>query len=388
MSHHLHHYVKLHRLHSTEMGEMYVSMAMHAFSTGLIGIFVPIYLYNLGFSAAYIAGFYIVHQLTKILIYSSTIKLMKRFGSKHALISSYFITFLYMVSLMFLADLSWLLIPTAMLSGLAKGTFWISRHVELASVIDRKRPSRQFSFLQIISLLAASLAPLAGGIIASRFGIHFAITAAAVGLMIAVVPLLQTKDPGPITGGKDKARLFSTAPFKHMIANAALNYQNMVTIFLWPLFIFLVLGSYDSVGLIVSVALVLSILATRLAGQFGDKGKSKQVMNLGAVSHSLIHIARSFAGSFTSAMGITAINDITSTFVTLPFTVQYYKNAQKYGLVNYLRDAEIAGDIAKIILWVSLFTISLALSIKSTLVVLFIASALMTPLIKLIRPKV
>lgn len=384
MPEYLHHHLKLHRLHFTEINELYSSLSVYAFATGLAGIFVPIYLYNLGYSITVIASFYIVSFLFKIIVYKPTIAIVTHFGPKHALLLSYLLTLCYTILLFWLAKNPWLLYPAASLGGLAHGIFWLSRHIDTATVISDKSPTTQYSNLQIFSLTASSSAPLLGGIIATMYGIAYTLLGSAIGLLVAAYPLFKTLEP--IVPTKAKLALFRTAPLKHLVANFAMNSQSIIAILMWPLFIFMIVMSYDAVGLISSASLVLIILITWFIGRMGDRGKNNQLLRLGSNSRSAVHLARGFAGSFPAVLGVNILGDITDTLASVPYAVRFYEGARQYGIASYLLDMEIVGDVAKIVMWSLLAVTSMWLGLQTALIVMFLLAAAFMPFLHLIEP--
>jgi MFS family permease len=384
MAHYLHHHIKLHRLHYTEMNELYISLSLYAFAYGLVGIFVPIYLYRLGLSIPVIALFFIVANISKIIAAVPGARLVDRFGAKHGIMLSYAMIFGYILLLFMLPANSWLLFPAAILEGSAIGFFWLARHIDTARVISQNRPAGQYSTILILSAVATALAPLVGGIIATNFGINYVLELTALALLIAGYPLLKTLEAAP---DKRSARLplFKTAPKRHMMAKFAMEFQNQTAILVWPLFIYLVVGTYEKVGLIASASLLLVLLVSWFAGRLSDKGKSKQLLHTGSALRSGVHIMRGFAQSFGSALGINALGDITDTATTVPYVVRYYEAARRRNISSYLVDMEMAGGIGKMTTWVAVLAASLIVSFPVALIVAFMIAAIVTPFIRLIE---
>lgn len=383
MPQYLHHHIKLHHLHYTEMNELYISLSIYAFSVGLVGIFVPIYLYSLGLSIGVMASYFIAIYLTKMVIYRPTAALAARFGPKHVLVISYFLSFGYTVLLYFLGESLWLLYPAAVMGGLAHGMFWLSRHIHTATVISSRHPTAQYSTLQIFSLVAASSAPLVGGFIASFYGIQYALLGSGLGLLVAIYPLFKTLEI--VTPSKARLPLLKSAPTKHLVANFAMNLQSIVAILIWPLFIYLVVMSYEKVGIIASASLFLIVGVTWVSGWLGDRGKNTRILHIGSNLRSLVHIARGFSRTFAFALGVNVLGDVTDTLASVPYAVRYYENARSHGIAAYLVDMEIVGDISKILAWGILYVGSLALGLHAGIIITFIVAAVVTPFLRLIE---
>ena len=384
MSQYLHHHLKMHHLHFTEVNELYVSLSLQAFSLGLIGIFVPIFIYTLGFSVATLATFFVVTFFSSIITYPVSAKLTSLVGPKHIIALSYIILFVYVLLLFLLPAKNQLIYPTAVAGGVGAGMFWLARHIDFATVTSGKNTMKKLSTLLIFYIIAQATAPFIGGVIATNFGIGYGFLAASIGLLIAIYPLLRT--PEPIVPRKTHIRPMRTAPARHLIANFAMNSQTTVGLYTWPLFIYLTVGTYQNVGLIASASLMLSVILLHTVGQFGTEKKSEKILRLGIISRALTHLIRRFANSFPLAFGTNILGDVTDVLVSVPYTARFYNGARKYDIPAYLTDMEIAGGLGKISIWIVLMAVSLQFGLKTGLMVSFIQAALMMPLIKLIEP--
>jgi MFS family permease len=384
MPQYLNHHLKLHHLHFTEINELYISLSVHAFSSGMIGIFVPIYLYNLGLKLSTIAFYFLTFTITKFMVFPFATYLSLKFGPKHILMLSYLLMFSYTLLLFLLPGRAELLYPTAIMGGIAAGIFWISRHIDFATIISQDRPTAQLSFLLILLTIAQALAPLTGGVIATIFGIEFVLLGASIGQLIAMYPLSKTLEP--FIPQKDKLKFFKTAPTKHMIANFAMNAQTNVAIYIWPLFIYLVVMTYRDVGLISSASLVIVIILLHVLGRVGDHGKNMKLLNIGSLLRSIVHAVRTLTRTFASAMGVNILGDVTDTLTSVPYAVNFYKNAKRYGVATYLMDLEMVGSIGAAMIWTILLTMSSITDPRSALITTFIIAALVTPLLRFIEP--
>src|SRR3989338_11575398 len=73
---------------SRELNELYASISIRAFSLSLIGVFVPIYFYLIGYPLISIFFFYILHSLFHIVFSIPVAKISSRFGIKHSILFS------------------------------------------------------------------------------------------------------------------------------------------------------------------------------------------------------------------------------------------------------------------------------------------------------------
>lgn len=384
MPQYLHHHLKLHHLHFTEINELYVSLSLQSFALGLVGIFVPIYLYSLNISINALAIFFIILFFTSIITYPIAAKMTSYFGPKHIIALSYVILFCYVLFLFLLSEMTILIYPTAITGGIGAGMFWIARHIDFAAVINNKNTINKFSNLQIFYILAQATSPFIGGVIATNFGIGYGFLTAAIGLIFAIYPLLRT--PEPIVPRKTYIKPMRTAPARHLIANFAMNTQSTVGLYTWPLFIYLTVGTYQNVGIIATISLILSVFVLHKIAQFGSPKRIDKILNFGIILRTITHLLRRFANSFSMALGTNMLGDTTDALVSVPYAARFYKGARKYDIPAYLTDMEIAGGLGKISVWIVVMAVSLKYGLKTGLMVSFIQAALILPLIKFIEP--
>lgn len=383
MPQYLHDHIKLHRIHFSEVNELYISLSLRAFAIGLVGIFVPIYLLVLGFSLNLIAGFFIVMFGIKALIHPLTAWMSARYGPKHIVVFSYIASFIYIMMLFVLPQYMWLLYPAALIGGVADGWFWLARHIDWAAVAGRKKASSEYSWLLIFSNIAMAMAPLVGGVVASAFGIGYALLGAGAGLLLAIYPLLKTLEPA--VPRSTNLSLFKVAPWQHLAANFAMNFQSVVSVLFWPIFIYLIVLSYDTLGVIASASLLLVLLTTWFLGRLGDGGKNTQVLKSGTRLRTLVHIARVPVQSFPAAMAVNVVGDVTDMLASAPYSIRYYEAARRHGIVAYLVDMEIVGDIAKAASWALLWGLYALFGLSAALIITFVLAAVLMPLLRWIE---
>ncbi len=289
-----------------------------------------------------------------------------------------------MLMLYFIPAHPQLLYLAAIVGGIAENMFWMARHIDVATITSSFNTTKKFSNILLFSTIAQALAPLFGGLTASLFGIEYALLGASIGLLIAVLPLLKT--PEPVVPRKAEFRIFKAAPKRHMIASFAINAQTVIAALQWPFFIFLIVQSYGDVGIVSSASLLLVIVLLVYLSRLKNSNKNKQMLRTGSSMRSGVHLSRTLAQSFTAAMGINILGDLTDTLVSVPYAVNFYESARKYDIHAYLVDMEIFANLGQAAPWIVLLIASSAFGLKTALIAMFILAALLTPLLRLIEP--
>lgn len=280
----LHHHV-LHKMTMTkeDLEELYVSSSLRAFATGIVGVFIPIYLYRQNWRLEDIMFFYMLvfaysFLTAKLLgIYSS------KYGAKHLMAVSFAFSF---ASLAFLSiDTSVLMVfcLVAPLYALSESAFWISQHIILAETKGSGHVGETVAKFNIFVGLAAAAGPLIGGIVGQHYGLRATFVACLVILFLALWPLFVTRDR--LVSGKFNIKKLAQKKeiLNDMVIVGTGSIANASIIALWPIFIYKVTGGLIKTGLIVAISLVATTLACWMAGKLNDNKKGRRARKTGSI---------------------------------------------------------------------------------------------------------
>lgn len=369
-----------------------MSIAARAFSFSLIAIFIPIYLYNLGYNLAIIALFFIVMQAARLCVTPWAGLLLARFGAKHLMAVSQLFSIAFIILLAVGSTNIGLLLLAAVVRGTDLGIFWLSYHFNFSSVRVREKTSWQVGVMFMLLSVMHALGPLLGGIIATQVGIQYGFLVAAIFLLVAAYAIMRTPEQAAAVRfeWQDIRRNWRRMR-RDVTANGANSFQTEIGVHCWPLFIFLFLGTYQTVGLVVSLSLVASIAAIYLIGRRGDRGKNRQQIHIGSRGTSLVHLSRPFAQSLGSVVGVNVVNEVVSNFYKIPFLSYYYQNASDASnRLAYIVRMEMAGSAGNIAAWSAVLLLALLLPLKLALIFAFICAAgavlLNTKIVPLTKP--
>lgn len=113
----MHRFVVLSILKKHELSELYVMMALRSLAMSLISIFVPIYLYTLGYGIPSIILYFITASATMVVLCPVSAKISSKVGIKHGMLFAFFLYFLHYVMLATLGANSQLFFATAVAFG-------------------------------------------------------------------------------------------------------------------------------------------------------------------------------------------------------------------------------------------------------------------------------
>jgi MFS family permease len=379
--HYSHHYTAY---VNTLKGRLVASLSIRDFVSSMTNVFIPVYLYSFGYSVLFIATFYAVYFVLGFFTYQLVAWVIARHGLYHSLFISY-IALAVASGLLSLAGHSFVFVFLALIPLLASEKFfWPARHIDIARLFSSgKNMKKTTSSLNTLSMFIQAIAPLLGGLLASQYGAGAALFCAFIIMLFAI---------GLLWGEYEKERgevvtsTFNLIFKRSMIGNAAMNIQSITSALLWPLFIFLFVTSFDSLGMVLSIGFGFSMLLTYASGNWFGKFP---YFKLGLAVRTLSFPLRIFVASVAGFFGVDMLGNLGNSFMASRYNARYYNEAHaSKDIDSYVLSMESGGELGKIILAFLLLGLLLfGTSVKTALVACFIFAALITPFSALLGSK-
>lgn len=334
-----------------EFNQFYLAVFLMSFGEALVSIFVPIYLYNLGFPIYQILFFFVLSSFYFLALSYPMTKIVSKIGAKRAILfSSPFFVF-YLIGLIFIES-SWIIffILPAILS-VRHILFNYGYHLNFINHSETEKRGRELATLGIITLIATAVAPYLGGLLVElNFG--FVFIAGSIFIVAGSAPLFFSQDKftdknfsfkdlvGKIFGSDDRGNFISFSGYA---------IEQSVGSVIWPIFILVVIGSIEKTGLIVSLSLVISILVFYLVGQFSDRFNKIFLIKIGNIIHFSAWILRIFADSVFKILFIDSYKHSSEKFLRLPWEAHSYDLAKRGDYFEFIVYREIVFNLIRII---------------------------------------
>jgi len=313
-----------------ELSELYASEFMRSLSISVIGIFVPIYLYYLGYSLQSIFAMQVIWAGSRPIFAYISAKTIALIGPKHTIALGATSQILYLLVLISLESVHWPLAVLGILGSLSYALFGIALQVDFSKVKHSEHGGKELSFITICERIGSSLGPLVGGLVASFINPQATIFIAILIMLASLVPLFQTKEPMRVKQ-KIVIRGFPWRRHKNDFLSAPFfGIENVVSIVVWPLFAALTIfttNTYASVGLLVSISTAAALIAIYVIGQLIDKHKGLLLLNASASANAIVHIFRMFVTTPAQAIFISFINEPMTASYRMPYTKGLYDAA-------------------------------------------------------------
>lgn len=349
----------------------------------MASIFVPIYLYKLGYSLSAILMYFLLATVVWGVTQLPTLRFASRVGFNRCMGLSLLIEGFQILMLATIPQLHWPLWVLATVYGIQISTYWPQFRACFARSLLHQRAGPAVGLSSALLMFALGIAPAVGGAIASWLGIGILYTVAMLCFAAAALPLLS--GPEIIRRESFSVRDISWRRIKRdLIANGGSEIDAVVAGDIWPLFIFLLVPSYVGVGVLSSVAVIASMI---IALYVGHRRSNKQTpyLNNGTGVVSLTNAGRLITQSTTQIAGINFFNGLGQALLVTPFYSRYYHNAEREPLVPYVYAMMVACVIGDCLLYGSLLLLSLTLSINVVLTIGLLIAVPASYAIKYIR---
>jgi MFS family permease len=373
------------KVKNVELSEIYWAMSLKTMALSFVGLFVPIYLYNLGYTPFTIFMYYGLVFFFKGISEEFFARLIIKIGPKHGFIYSFPILFSYLFMILTLPEYNWSIFLLAFISGSGLALSWFSYHVDFSKARKNDKSSKSLSQIQALLTISGAIAPFIGGFVATRFGMDKALLLSMITLLLAGIPLLRTREPH--TPAKINMKKIDINKIKgDMIGSVGLSLNNSALYEIWPFFIFLVVGTYEAVGSLESIALLLTVFTTIYLGRKINKDNRHKMLNKGAEINGSLFLIRSVAQSIFHIFFLNVAQSVFAPFLRIPFFSELYMHTDEEPRIEYLLMTERSMDYGRMFMFMFLAAISLFASIKMTLVVGILLGGLGSVLTGYIRP--
>lgn len=295
---------------------------LHTVASSLIAIFVPVLLYTLGYSINSILIFYLIFYIIDIPLNFFTDILIRKIGSRKVMILGTLAAIAFFGFLGLLPPNNWsLLIILAFIAALYDTFFWVTHiYIFIEANRDGLDSGKSVGSLASVRKLAGIAGPIIGAVILLTFGkLSLAIVSVVI-FALSIIPLYKMHHLRDKPEGKRpsfKNFYSQNQERKDYLMTALLGVHNFFDSIIWPLYIFVVIGTIGSVAAIPVIIAFTTALFSYVTGKLTNKYSTRLI-----IVGSLVLIASWFLRiSLTDPLTLFAtvfIVGIFSLFVTIP----------------------------------------------------------------------
>lgn len=317
----------------SEMGELYISMMIKSFAMSLVGIFVPVYMYQIGYNVTEILGYYAFLYALRILMDPPMAWIVGRFGPKHMMIASQGLLILQLLMFATLEVENWSLALIAAVHALGLSMFYVSYHIDFSKVQNVHHSGEQLGKMHRFVKLASAVGPLAGGAIATLGSVQIALYTAILLTVASNIPLLMS--PEPVRTHQHVT--WRGFPWRKVVydlmSNAGLAADQMANLIVWPLYVSIFVFAenvYLGVGFVTSIGLAMSMIVTKAYGKLIDHRRGGLLLHYSVAAQSIAHLVRSLVSSAGAVFLFNVINEPIQVGIRMPYAKGVYDSASQY----------------------------------------------------------
>lgn len=310
---------------------LYIAHTIKGFVSSLIGFFIPIFLYKIGFTLSQILLFYAFKEFFIMLFSVMAGGIGNKLGLRHTMMISLPLFLAYLIgtailkyhpSLLYLYTLS-------IISAFASALYWVPMHALFTRFSSGKNSTSQVGTLMSLKSISSMVAPLLGGIISLTFGFESLFILASVILVVPIIILLNSKDVHPhINFSLKDLQVFFTKHRQHFLSIILDSFGSFAETILWPLFVFLILNDAMAVGIVGSLIGVGTVIFALLLSKVIARHNYLLVMKLASFMLATTWVIKYFANKQISIFAISLIASLFAIMFSIPLASHTYKIAK------------------------------------------------------------
>jgi hypothetical protein len=230
---------------------------------------------------------------------------------------------------------------------------YITESTILAQNTHKANIGKDLGLSRFLMQMANMVAPMLGGLLIIYAGYQSVFLA---GLLLLVVILILSQhlssqrvvQPVLMT---DVVDLFKNRPFQQMMISSFGRYISDAAILIWPVYLFVLLGSVDRVGYLYSASFFLAMLVSMIGGAQVDKSKTNKPFLGTGTTLAGLWIARIFVLNPLTIAFVDALDRLISNYHWIYFEATILKAVKIRKPLTYLVARCVALSFFAVIFW-------------------------------------
>lgn len=332
-------------------------------------LFLPLYLFELGTQfyffesfpfnnfqkgIIFVACYYLTARIVGV--FSSIIsgQVIHKFGTRTSILIAYVCELGLLIMFNLSRSQPLLIFVAAVLFGLYLTFFFNAYHYLFSKAALKKHMGEDLGIVHFFLKIAAVIAPTFGGIVIVAWGYETLFLWGLVGVVLSMFLTLKMKDrtDGVSPTIQDFFVWIKSSIFFQKAISFAGRYMHDTAIALWPLYIFLLLGSADKVGFLYSLSLFLALLITFVTGLYIDhRGKTNRPFFVSGGILTLLWLLRINITNFWNIALVDTFDKLTSSFHWLFYDARFIGSGKGKMALPYFVYRELVISLTAVVVW-------------------------------------
>ncbi len=331
-------------------------------------IFLPIFLFQLGLKVHWFDSFglsnlqrgvlmiAIFFLIVRIVVLVSAIpigRMLSAYGYQKGLVIGIAVQLLAFLCLYYSQEQPMFIWGAMVLEAIQLNFFWNSFYVVLSKSMNKHHVGQDLTTMQFLLQLMAAITPAVSGVLAVAFGIEslflFGIVGTLISLLFAIgLELGHERDS---ISWYELGQWLREPTYRRLSLSFIGRYFHDVVIFVWPLYVFLLLGAIDEVGFLYTLSLFLALVVTFFTGFYVAKNTNKKPFMISGGLLSLLWFVRTGILSVWSIAFVDMLEKLTANFHWLHFDMQYMRRGKGAQALSYYTYREMVMSMGAIMFW-------------------------------------
>lgn len=366
----------------SEIRLFYFSVFMMALAESMIAIFVPVYLYHLNYPIWQIVFFYFLVSFWFVVLSFPGARAVAKIGVKYSILFSSFFLIGYYLLLNGLTANHWFYYILPLLLAGQMIFYNYGYHVNFLINSTKKERGRELSILGIVNTVAGAGGPVMAGVLIAFLNFNALFLIGAVLLIIGALLLFMGKDdyePREIKIKKCYDYFKNKKNWRNFLSFTGYAIEASVNRQIWPIYLIILLVSYEKMGLVVTLSFVVPILAYYLIGNWTDKYDRRKLLTALTGFYFVGCLGRLLVNSTATVLTVDSYRNLTQKFLLIPWEAVTYDLASEEESYLFIVSREIIFNLARVIImpfimlifYLNFYPFAITLTLAALLTLLF-----------------
>ncbi len=320
------------------LASLYTNRLIILFAGGLVGLFLPIFLYEqFGNDPSVLLMYYFLVFTSSFFLMAPGAMLMSKIGLRTSMILAVIVLSGWYISFAFF-DPSYamlFLLIALVLHNLWRMLYWTPFHTEFAEMTEKGRRGRALGLLHGIASLLSIVTPIVAGWVILQFGYDALFLVVAAIILSSIFPLFftpQVSEKYSFGYFETFKKLFDKEHRRMVTAYVADGAEGLVGHLIWPIFIFEILdGNYFEVGALSGAIILVGVIIRLFTGNYVDKHSRHKTLKIGTTIYAIGWFFKMFVDTAFQIFIASTFHNFAMIIMRTPFDVLMYERAADAG---------------------------------------------------------
>lgn len=356
-----------HQVFPRKLQVLFVAKLLHASGNVLTTFFLAIFLFKIGEQVSFplistlstfqkgmivLGGFFFLERLVMLFTNKPMSKLIVSIGYRNGMIVGQLFNLVYLLTLQFVESYPLVLFVSLVIEAIKIPIFWNSYYSLFAKNAVYKNMGKSVGTIEFFTKLLQVGLPALLGFMVANFGFSYVFLIGLGLQFVSMLTLLLVENVKQSPGSLDtQLQIFEKANLKKFKLAIAGRYFVDSLHFLWPFFVFLLIGSVEEVGFIYSFVFFLSLLLTYFTGWYVDHQKSRKPFIMSGLLLAGLWVGRTVVASVWGIIFLDTIDRLASSIFNPFYDSLMYKGAKERYTLAYFVYREQQMCKAAVLFW-------------------------------------